>query len=187
MNHLTDPVILIVDPDSISAAGTCAVLQYQKYDVHAAESSTTGLQLARAMPLDLLICDEQVDGRGGLDFVEEVHRLPERRDLPVMFVSRHQQAGVIRRRHRFGAAYHLKKPLDAVTLIELIERVLWLPMTQPPGVQPHFKPTGITPAQGTHREDRSGIVPTPHVPAIPIGDAGIPLAGPNTCSPPPLV
>jgi len=191
MNRLTDPVILIVDPDAISATGTRAVLQYQKYDVHAAENLAGAIQLARALPLDLLICDEQIDGRGGLDCVDVIHQIPDCRDCPVMFISKHQQAGVIRRRHDFGAAYHLKKPLDAVTLLELIDRVLWLPMTQAPVAQPHFRPAAAeadagrteSPARKTH----SRSVPIPHLPAPQVGDPAPPLAAPVTFSPPPVV
>jgi len=51
----------------------------------------------------------------------------EKSDLPVMYVSTGQSSGVIRRVHDFGAAFHLKKPIDEPVMIELVGKALWMP------------------------------------------------------------
>ena len=62
-----------------------------------------------------------------MELVGELHRLPERSDVPALFLSGAQLPDVILRSHRHGSSYHLRKPTDTRLLLDLVEKALWMP------------------------------------------------------------
>jgi CheY-like chemotaxis protein len=131
--------ILVIDADPLSLTATAAVLNCGQYEVHCAVDHSSALLEAIQRELDLIICDLDVGGVEGYSIVEEIRRLPERYDVPVMYSSACQQPEVIRKSHAHGAVYHLRKPFDPQVLMELTERALWLPHLVRTHIrQPHF-------------------------------------------------
>ena len=119
--------ILLIDNDAVARAGATAVLESAGHVVHQAENRTVALKLARTEALDLMICDVNLDGQGGLDLCRDLRRMPGMEDVPVMFVSSSQLPDIIRRSHDAGGAYYLRKPLDPEVLLDLVSKALWLP------------------------------------------------------------
>jgi CheY-like chemotaxis protein len=62
-----------------------------------------------------------------MSLVGQLHQLPERADVPVMYLSSAQLPDVILRTHRHGSSYHLRKPFDSGLLLDLVEKALWMP------------------------------------------------------------
>ena len=119
--------ILIVDEDPIALASATAALDSAGHIVYQAGDRIAALKIARTEALDLVICDVNVGGDGGLELSRELRRMPGMQDVPVMFVSRTQLPDIVRRSHEAGAAYYLRKPLDPDVLIDLVGKALWLP------------------------------------------------------------
>jgi CheY-like chemotaxis protein len=131
--------ILVIDADTLSLTATAAVLNCAQYEVYCATDPLAAIGEARLRDLDLIVCDLDVGGVEGSSIVEEIRRLPERSDVPVMYSSACQQPEVIRKSHAHGAVYHLRKPFDPQVLLELTERALWLPHLVRTHIrQPHF-------------------------------------------------
>lgn len=134
------PNILVIDSDELSLTALKAILSTADYRVHTASAPDAAISAASYCPIDLIICDTNVDGCHGTSIVGEIHKLPDRDDIPVMFSSHGQGPDIIRRRYDFGGAYHIKKPFDAKLLIDLVERALWMPaLVQTHIARPHFK------------------------------------------------
>ncbi len=123
-----DPaVILIVDEDALALTGVAATLDMAGYECHCARNPEAAFKAARALNLDLLICDVRVQEQSGLELCKELRKEPGNEDVPVLYVSSAQAPDIIRRSHEAGGAYYLRKPFDPDVLIELVGKALWMP------------------------------------------------------------
>lgn len=144
MKQISQATILVVDRDVESLLSIASTLVTQNHRVVNAQDAESAVAIANHEPLDLLITDIRLGSWSGLELLDVIRQQPEKIDLPVMFVSAHQTPGVIRRRHPSGDAFHLKKPIDADVLAELVDRALWMPhlirnhIEQETVKQPHF-------------------------------------------------
>jgi CheY-like chemotaxis protein len=139
VSNLGRPVILVVDADPLALTASSAVLHCAGYEVHCAASREAALRGAADLEVDLIICDLDIGGIEGSAIIEEIRRIPERRDVVVMYASACQQPEVIRKSQAGGGVYHLRKPFDAPVLLGLVEKALWLPhLVQSHLHGPHF-------------------------------------------------
>lgn len=127
MTKLSAPLILLIDSDPVSLATTRTALDSNLYKVFSAQDTGSAMLIAAQRPLDLVISDIRVENESGISIIKEIRKLPGRSEVPVMFSSASQAPGVIRRVHEFGAAFHLRKPVDPTVLLDLVERSLWMP------------------------------------------------------------
>lgn len=145
------PTILVIDDHPDDLAQATRILNPKDYSVVTADGFEAAIAKAAAYEIDLLLCDTAFNSRGReRDLISEILSLPNRAEIPVIFTSSGQAAGVIRRQHRFGGAYHVKKPFDSAVLITLIERALWMPhFVQAYLSRPHFEVGPMAPAMPT--------------------------------------
>jgi len=127
MKGLTSPVILLIDSDPLSMTGIAASLYARQYEVHCAGDCAAAMKAAETLDLDLIICDTNLRGEDGVALVGRLHQIPDRADVPVMYLSSAQLPDVILRTHRHGSSYHLRKPFDSNLLLDLVEKALWMP------------------------------------------------------------
>ena len=121
------PVILVIDPDALTLTAIAASLHLTGYECICARDGEAAMKAAQAEPLDLIICDVNVDGDKGLQICKQIRELPLRSDVPVMFISAHQSPDIIRRSHDAGGTYYVRKPFDPEVLLELVDKALWMP------------------------------------------------------------
>jgi CheY-like chemotaxis protein len=127
MNACQQSLILVIDDqqevlDEVAAATTAAG--------YACRGCTTGeaaVEFTRSQVPDLIISDTHLGGQSGLALCERLKKDPALRQVPVMFLSRTQIPDIIRRSHTLGGTYYLRKPLDPMVLVELIDKALCLP------------------------------------------------------------
>ena len=159
--------ILIVDHDPYTLLGTAATLDLAGHACHCARDRQAAVKAARAIALDLVICDVHLGGDSGLEVCRELRRLPGMQDVPVMFVSATQLPDVVRRSHEAGAAYYLRKPFDPAVLVELVGKALWLPhlvtsnQVQSRTARPDVAGPPSLPPQVNRRQPASQSVPAP--------------------------
>jgi CheY-like chemotaxis protein len=127
MASLSQPLILVIDADALSLTATAAALHTQQYEVHCARDRVAALQAARQLNLDLIVCDVNLQGVDGVQLCEEIRALPERHDVPIMFISGNQTAGVASRMFHNGSALFLRKPFAPQLLLDLVDKALWMP------------------------------------------------------------
>jgi DNA-binding response OmpR family regulator len=139
MTTIHNPIILVVDADSLMATAVAAVLHSQNYEVICAGNAQAAQSAAQENPLDLLICDTIVDHVEGADIVQAIQSIPGRNDVPIMFMSENQATDVVLKKYDSGNAYYIRKPFDARLLIELVANALWMPhLVQSHIHQPHI-------------------------------------------------
>lgn len=127
MSGLTQPVILVIDANSQHLASALAILNQRNYRCLGTGETDQAMTLTRDNELDLIICDQQFQGELSLELVDSLRALPNRQDVPVMFTSATQLPDVISRRYHNSPSFCLRKPIDPVLLIELVEKSLWMP------------------------------------------------------------
>ena len=127
MNHLTQPLILVVDDEPAVLDEVAAILAGPGYRCHCCTSAKTAIALAADNTPDLIISDINLEGHSGLEMCERIKENKALEDVPVMFLSGAQVPDVIRRSHAVGGTYYLRKPFDPQVLLELVEKALWMP------------------------------------------------------------
>jgi CheY-like chemotaxis protein len=149
MNSLHKPVVMVVDPDPLTLTAISAMLDCANLQVYCAQDRGAALKGAAALALDLIVCDEDVDDCHGDSLIAELRQIPDREDVPIMFMSRRQLPDIISRPHDGGAAYHIRKPVEPSRLLEKINQALYeLPLINNQVKQnkpraPHFPVTAI--------------------------------------------
>lgn len=139
MNAISKPNILVADTDPQALGQIVELLAPASFQVFTAICRESALSAARAIPLDLVIADLNLNLSESPQLIEAIHAIPDRSDVPAIFTSLNQAPDVIRRQHDFGGAFHIKKPCDPAVLTTLIDRALWMPHLIETHIRrPHF-------------------------------------------------
>lgn len=86
-----------------------------------ATSKTELLTLLRSTPLDVLVTDLSMPGVSGVELIEKVHRqFPH---LPILVLSMHNEAPIVARAIRVGAAGYVTKDNELAILLNAIRAV----------------------------------------------------------------
>jgi CheY-like chemotaxis protein len=127
MNASQQPLILVVDDQREVLDEVAAVVTAAGYACHGCTTGEAAAEFTRSHVPDLIISDTNLDGQSGLALCERLKEDPALRAAPVMFLSRTQIPDIIRRSQTVGGTYYLRKPLDPMVLVELIDRALCVP------------------------------------------------------------
>ncbi len=139
MSGLSQPVILVIDANSLSLTATSTALASQNYAVSCAHDRESALETAKRLSLDLIVCDVNVNGEDGVELCRAIRQLPDCSDVPVMFLSPNQLPSVASRLFSNGSALYLKKPYAVALLLDLVEKALWMPhLIKSHEHRPHF-------------------------------------------------
>jgi two-component system, NtrC family, nitrogen regulation response regulator NtrX len=107
--------VLVVDDDKAIRDSIRMILEYEKFEVHAAGSGDEALAAVDHHDLDLVLLDIKMPGDDGL---KVLRRLREKRpDLPVVMISGHGTIETAVEATRMGAFDFLPKPLDRDKLV----------------------------------------------------------------------
>ncbi len=125
MNALNKPVVLVIDPDPLTLTAIAAMLDSAQFKVYCARDKVAAIKGATHLALDLIICDESVDDADGEEVISDLRAIPNRDDVPILYMSHRQLPDIISRNTQAGVAYHIKKPLEPTRLMDAIDRALF--------------------------------------------------------------
>ncbi len=109
---LEDANILIVDDDPLAIRILRAALGAYKH-VRFATSGADAMRLSRDKPPDLILLDSEMPGENGFEFCKRLKLEPLLQDVPVIFVTSHDDLEFETRALGLGAADFLPKPISA--------------------------------------------------------------------------
>ncbi len=124
MNAPQPPLILVIDDQREVLDEVTAVVTAAGYACHDCMTGEAAAEFTRSHVPDLIISDTNLDGQSGLALCERLKKDPALGGVPVMFLSQTQIPDIIRRSQTVGGTYHLRKPLDPMVLVELIDKCL---------------------------------------------------------------
>jgi len=125
------PLILIVDDAPTNLAMLAEMIRSAGGDVRTAESGLQALRHAQVTPRpDLVLLDIMMPEMDGHTVLAELHKIPETRDIPVIFVTALDSQSEEGRGLQEGAADYITKPIKFPVLIARIKAQLDLHRAQ---------------------------------------------------------
>ena len=115
--------ILIVEDDRLILTGLANGLEDRGYTVTRAITGEEAVALADATPPDLVLMDVCLPGISG---TEVAHRIREKRNIPIIFLSALDTEEVVREAITLGSLSYLVKPVTIKQLVPAIENALAL-------------------------------------------------------------
>jgi FixJ family two-component response regulator len=115
-------VISIIDDDESMRLALVGLVRSLGYDARGFASAEEFLASGPVQSWSCIITDIQMPGMSGIDLKQ--HLAAAQHALPVIMITARHEADLEERALASGAAFFLKKPFEAETLIECLERVL---------------------------------------------------------------
>lgn len=116
--------VMIVDDEYMILKGMTKVVDWQAKGFEIVQTARNGQQALAAFkqrPVDLVITDVRMPEMTGIDFMQRLQTLPH---MPIVIVlSGYQEFDYVKQALRFGAMDYLLKPVDAVELDKVLDKV----------------------------------------------------------------
>ena len=120
-------VILAIDDDPATVADIVRILGAGGYTCHCCRDLETAAEQFGQVSPDLIIADLAIAGPNGCLLKESIRRERGYLDVPLMFLSNAQGPDIIHRHSENGGVYYVRKPLNVLVLLELVDKALWKP------------------------------------------------------------
>lgn len=113
--------ILVVDdaPDVLEMFGT--LLRLSGYETAVAPSAVEALELARCAQFDVVVSDIGMPEMSGYELAQHLRALPDYKDVPMIAITGFTMFKDRERALESGFNVHLSKPVNPITLLELIK------------------------------------------------------------------
>jgi two-component system, response regulator YesN len=116
--------ILMAD-DDVTLQDVLTFFLGKEYEVRSATTGADALARVCHEPVDLVVLDHRLPDRTGLDVLAELKSI--RPSLPVVMLTGYGSEWICAAAFKLGVADYLRKPVNAVDLVEAVRRIL------PPG------------------------------------------------------
>lgn len=115
--------ILIVDdaPDVLEMFDT--MLRLSGYDTTVAPSAVEALELVRRAQFDIVVSDIGMPQMNGYELAQRIRELPGYKDVPMIAITGFAMFKDREQALQSGFNVHLSKPVNPITLLELIEKL----------------------------------------------------------------
>ncbi len=114
--------VLVIDDELLIRETLMEYLSQEGYKVSCANSGEEGLKLAERMRFDICLCDLQLPGMDGIQFLQELHRInPE---VFVIMITAYATVENAVEAFKRGVQDYLIKPIILAELTEKIKRLL---------------------------------------------------------------
>lgn len=117
---ISDATVYVIDDDDLVRRALGRLLSTENCDVVLCESAAAFLALQSVVRPTCLVVDVRMPGMTGLDLLDELNA--HERNLPIVFITGHGDAGMAARALAAGAVALLVKPADESELFEAVAR-----------------------------------------------------------------
>jgi CheY-like chemotaxis protein len=113
--------VLIVDDDMRNIFALSTVLHDQGMEMVSANNGREAIRLVKEQPgIEIVLMDIMMPGMDGITTMQEIRKLPEKKDLPIIAVTAKAMKGDREKCIRAGAWDYLSKPVDTVHLLAVL-------------------------------------------------------------------
>jgi DNA-binding response OmpR family regulator len=112
--------ILVVEDDKSIREMLSLFLSQEGFHCVVAQDGLLGVQIAKEILPDLIICDVRMPNLDGYEVLEEIRADAALSHIPFVFLSGKSEARSIRQGMNLGADDYLVKPIDRRELIEAV-------------------------------------------------------------------
>src|SRR5690242_4769974 len=114
--------VLWVDDEAELLESHRIFLREKGYEVETATNADDAVELLRRRPFDILLLDEQMPGKRGLETYQEVRELAP--NLPVVMVTKSEEDATLREALGANIREYLVKPINPRQVLTVITRIL---------------------------------------------------------------
>src|SRR3989344_3468575 len=117
--------IIIAEDDAVLSEALAIKLKKDGYIVDKAEDGIVALEKIHANKPDCILLDILMPRKGGIEVLEELHKDPTFRDIPVIIISNSGQPVEVKRAQELGArGFLIKAVFNPNDVLEKVESVL---------------------------------------------------------------
>jgi CRP/FNR family transcriptional regulator, polysaccharide utilization system transcription regulator len=113
--------ILLIEDNPDVRENTAEILELAEYQVATAENGRIGVDKAREIKPDLIICDIMMPELDGYGVLYTLSKNPETAIIPFIFLSAKADRADVRRGMTLGADDYITKPFDDMELLQAVE------------------------------------------------------------------
>lgn len=113
--------ILLIEDNQNIRENTAEILELANYKVFTAENGKAGVELALQEKPDLVICDIMMPVLDGYGVLHLLHKNPEVKYTPFIFLSARAERSDMRKGMEMGADDYLTKPFEETELLSAVE------------------------------------------------------------------
>jgi DNA-binding response OmpR family regulator len=127
-NQVTKPpMILVVEPDPVMLTGFAAILDMQGYRCFLARNIEVALQAIEELPLDLIVFSIGDSLELALADAKQLRSKPLSEGVPIIFIASYPNVDWIGPLNSVGGVYCLPRTFEPQTLLDAVEKTLWMP------------------------------------------------------------
>ncbi len=116
--------LLFVEDDKNISLAFSARLKASGYAVQTASDAVSAVSQARAQRPDLVILDISLPAGDGFTVAERIRNLEGLHHVPLLFITASRNPGLRERAEALGAKAFLRKPFDALDLLQAVSKGL---------------------------------------------------------------
>lgn len=113
--------VLLIEDDMALRENTAELLELSNYNVETAPNGRIGIEMAKANPPQIVVCDIMMPEVDGYGVLEALSSDPATSHIPFIFLSAKTEHKEIRKGMDMGADDYLTKPFEEEELISAIE------------------------------------------------------------------
>ena len=121
---LSDITALVVDDHRDSVHLLIAALEPFGAAVIAAGSAPEARELLRATDVDIIVCDLELPGENGLEFIRWVRSRSSHGDVPAIAVTFFSERFGVREARAAGFDVYLRKPIDPTDIVGVVATLM---------------------------------------------------------------
>lgn len=113
--------VLLIEDDRTLRENTAELLELENYKVFTAINGLDGLELAKKIVPDIIICDIMMPKMDGYDVLEHLSKTEQTKFIPFIFLSAKTERSDVRKGMNLGADDYITKPFEEDELLTAIE------------------------------------------------------------------
>ena len=113
--------VLLIEDDSALRESTAELLELSNYNVISAPNGRIGIEQAKKVNPDVVVCDIMMPEIDGYGVLEALSQNPVTSNIPFIFLSAKTEHKEIRKGMNLGADDYLTKPFEEEELVSAIE------------------------------------------------------------------
>lgn len=130
------PMLLVVEPDPLMLTGISAILDARGYRCFLSRDLSVAIRATETVAFDLFIVSFSDDVHQACEAANQLRQLNTTDDVPVVFLSDRLEDKWREPLNNAGGSFCLTKPYEPDTLIDLVDRALWMPQLARAKVNP---------------------------------------------------
>ena len=113
--------ILIIEDNQDVRENTADILELANYEVCTAENGKEGVELAKKLNPDIILCDIMMPELDGYGVLKNLSKYKETATIPFIFLTAKTERTDLRKGMNLGADDYLTKPFEESELLEAVE------------------------------------------------------------------